>query len=334
MILNFALLKRSSHTFTPCRCPHDGFTSSEILTALRVVRRRPGLSRAFLAGIASGRRREDAGVVRFRLRSCGCLTVVGFMPGNAGTPDRGGEIWGLGLLPALFVLRWPELEAAKSATTPSNKSAVVFFLQVWILPAVSPPLAGRGGEGRWRCTGGSTPVRAAGAPHPPLAGLGGEGKGWCSSWRSDQAWERIPGAAACRPDLLHPPSLAGRGGEGRRSWVWMLLVSSRRLLSPLNLKMWLIPSGGEEHRRYPWPRGPHRTSGVPAPRSYLFLQAVMPMQRISDLDTTIHPGSGPSGVVPGVVVSGRCSRSWRSSSGEEGPDHCLAPLPRVLSCKI
>jgi hypothetical protein len=273
------------------------------------VSRRPGLSRAFLAGIAGGRRRGDTGVARFRFRSCGCLSVVGFFPGDVGTPDRGGEIWGLGLLPALFVLRWPELEAAKSATTPSNKSAAVFFLQVWTLSAVSPPLAGRGGEGRWRCTGGSTPVRAAGAPLPPLAGLGGEGKGRRSSWRSDQVWERIPGAAACQPDLLHTPSLVVCDNEGRMSWVWMLLVSFRRLWSPLMLKMRLIPSGGEEHRRYPWPRGPHRTSRVLAPRSYLFLQAVMPMRRIFDLDTTIHPGGGPSGVVPGVVVSGRCSRS-------------------------
>jgi hypothetical protein len=181
--------------------------------------------------------------------------------------------------------------------------------------------------------GGSTPMRAVGAPLPPLVSLGGERKGWRSSWRSDQAWECIPGTTACRPDLLHPPSLAGRGGEGRRSWVWMLLVSSWRLWSPLKLKMRLIPSGGEEHRRYPWPRGPHRTSGVLDPRCSLFLQAVLPTRRIFDLDTAIHPGGRPSGVVPGVVVSSRCSRSWHPSGGEEGPDRCLAPPLGVLLAK-
>jgi hypothetical protein len=214
--------------------------------ALRVVRRQSGLSRAFLAGIAGGRWRRDTGVARIRLRLCGCLPVVGFMPVVARTPDRGGEIWSLGLLPTPFELRWPELEAVKSATTPSNKSVVVVFLQVWLLSAVSFPLADRGGEGRWRCTGGYAPMRAVGALLPPLPDLGGEGKGWCSSWHFDQAWGRISGTAACQPDLLHPPSLAGRGGEGRRRWVWMLLVSSRRLWSPLKLKMRSIPSDGED----------------------------------------------------------------------------------------
>jgi hypothetical protein len=146
---------------------------------------------------------------------------------------------------------------------------------VWILSAVSPPLAGHGGEGRWRCAGGSAPVRAVGALLPPLAGLGGEGKGWCSSWRSDEAWESISGAAACRLNLLHPPSLAGRGGKGRGRWVWTLLVSSRRLWSPLKLKMRLIPSGGEVHRRYPWPRD----RGLTAPQEFL-LRGVLSSSRL------------------------------------------------------
>jgi hypothetical protein len=49
----------------------------------------------------------------------------------------------------------------------------------------------------------------------------------------------------------------------------------------------------------------------------------MPMRSISDLDMAIHPGGRPSGIVPGVIVSGRCSRSWRSSGGEEGPARVL-----------
>jgi hypothetical protein len=105
----------------------------------------------------------------------------------------------------------------------------------------------------------------------------------------------------------------------------MLLVCFKHLWSPLKLKIRSIPSGGEEHRRYLWPRGPHRTSRVPAPRRNFFLQADMPTWRFSDLDTAIHPGGGPSGVVPGIVVSSRWSGSWCSSGGEEGPDCFSAP---------
>jgi hypothetical protein len=250
---------------------------------------------------------------------------VGLVPGVVGFPDLGGEIWGLGLLTALCLLRWPELETAKSSTTPSNKSAVVFFLQVRTLSNDSLSLTGRGGGGRWRCKGGSSPVRAAESLLPPLAGLGGEGMGRHRSWHSDQARKHIPGVAAYQPDLFLSPSLAGRGGEERRSWACMLLVCFKHLWSPLKLKMRSIPSGGEEHRRYPWPRGPHRTSRVPAPRSNLFLQADMPTWRFTDLGTAIHPGGGPSGVVPSVVVSGRWSGSWCSSGREEGPDCFSAP---------
>jgi hypothetical protein len=114
-------------------------------------------------------------------------------------------------------------------------------------------------------------------------------------------------------------------GEERRSRECMLLVCFKHLWSPLKLKMRSIPSGGEEHRRYLWPRGPHRTSRVPAPRRNFFLQADMPTWRFTYLDTAIHPGGGPSGAVPGVVVSGRWSGSWCSSGGEEGPDCFSAP---------
>jgi hypothetical protein len=157
------------------------------------------------------------------------LPVGGFLPWVVGSPVLCDGIWRIGLLSVFFVLRWSELEMAKSATTPFNKFVVAVFLQVWISCAVSPPLADRGGEERWRDTGGSTPVRAAEALLPPLACLGGRGKGWLSSWRSDQAWKLIPGTSACWSDPLLPRSLAGLGGEGRMSWMWMLLVSLRRL---------------------------------------------------------------------------------------------------------
>jgi hypothetical protein len=105
---------------------------------------------------------------------------------------------------------------------------------------------------------------------------------------------------------------------------------SRCQRDPKKLKMRLIPSDGEEHRHYPWPKGPRRTSRAPAPRSYFFLHAIEPMRRITDLVTAIHPDGEPSGLVPGVVDSGRCSRSCRGSGGDEGSDYCLASPSRVL----
>jgi hypothetical protein len=62
------------------------------VNALRVVRRRPGLSRALLAGVAGGGRRRDAGVDRVRLRFVGALPVVGSLPVGAGSPDLSGKI--------------------------------------------------------------------------------------------------------------------------------------------------------------------------------------------------------------------------------------------------
>jgi hypothetical protein len=229
------------------------------------------------------------------------------------------------MLVGLCLLRWPERETVMSSATPFNNPAAAFFLQVRYRPEASLPFTDRGGEGRWRCKGGSSPVRVAGTQLPPLAGLGGEGMRRFRSGRSDQAWKLIQGAVAFQPDRFPSSSLAGRGGEERRGRDCMLLVRFKHLWSPLKLKMRSIPSGGEEHRRYPWPRGPHRTSRVPAPRRNLFLQADMPTWRFTDLDTTIHPGGGPSGVVPGVVVSGWWSGSWCSSGGEEVPD-CFSVL--------
>jgi hypothetical protein len=168
-------------------------------------------------------------------------------------------------------------------------------------------------------------VRVDRAVLPPLADLGGERSGRRSSWRLDPARKLITSVVACRPGLPHLPSPDARGGKGRRRWAWVRLTGSRRQRDLMKLKMRLIPSDGEEHRRYPWPRGPHRTSRVPALRSFLFLQAVESMRRISDLFTVIHPDGEPSGVVPGVAANGRCSRSWRSSGGDEGPDCYLAP---------
>jgi hypothetical protein len=80
---------------------------------------------------------------------------------------------------------------------PFNKSVDIVFLQVWFLAAVSSPLTGHGGEGRWRCLAGSALVRDDRALLPRLAGLGGEGSGRRSSWCPDLARELISGATAC-----------------------------------------------------------------------------------------------------------------------------------------
>jgi hypothetical protein len=181
---------------------------------------------------------------------------------------------------------------------------------------------------------GSALVRADRTLLPPLAGLGGGGSGRCSSWGPFLARKLISGAVAYGPSLPHPPAPAGRGGEGRSRWVRVLPACPRRQRSLKKLKLRPIPSGGEERRRYPWPRGPHRTSGAQAPRLSLFLQAFAPMRRILDLDTATHPGGEPSGVVPSVAARGRRPRSWCSSDGEEGPDRCLAPPSRVLLVKF
>jgi hypothetical protein len=218
---------------------------------------------------------------------------VGSLPVGAGSPDLSGEIWRLGFLLALFELRRPEQEAVKRATAPFNESAISVFQQVWLLAAVSSPLSGQGGKGRWRCVAGSALVRADRALLPPLAGLGGGGSGRCSSWRPFLARKLISGVVACGPSLPHPPSPTGRGGEGGSGWVRVLPACPRRHRSLKKLKLRPIPSGGEERRRYPWPRGPRRTSGAQAPRLSLFLQAFAPMRRILVHDTATHPSGEP-----------------------------------------
>jgi hypothetical protein len=164
---------------------------------------------------------------------------------------------------------------------------------------------------------------------PPLAGLGGRGSGRHSSGRPFLARKLIPGAVACGPALPLPLSPAGRGGEGS-GWVWAPPACPRRQPGLLKLLLRLIPSGGEVCRRYPWPRGPRRTSAAQAPRLSFFLQAVEPMRRILDLDTAIHPGGEPSGVVPGVAARGHRPRSRCACDGEEGPDRVSGPLFGVL----
>jgi hypothetical protein len=222
----------------------------------------------------------------------------------------------------------------KRATAPSNKSSVSVFLQVWLLAAMLSPLSGRGGMGRWSCVAGLALARADGALLPPLAGLGGPGSGRRRSWRPFLARKLIPGAVACGPVLPRPPSPAGRGGEGRSGWVWAPLACPRRQPGLLKLLLRQIPSGDEVCRRYPWPRGPCRTSAAQAPRLSFFLQAVEPMRRILDLDTAIHPGGEPSGIVPGVAAKGRRPRLRCASDGEEGLDRFSAPPSGVLLVKF
>jgi hypothetical protein len=66
------------------------------------------------------------------------------------------------------------------------------------------------------------------------------------------------------------------------------------------------------------------------PNTKVLVLVVEPMWRILDLDTAIHPGGEPSGVVPGVAARGRRLRSRCASDGEEGLDRFLAPPSGVL----
>jgi hypothetical protein len=50
---------------------------------------------------------------------------------------------------------------------------------------------------------------------------------------------------------------------------------------------------------------------------FYFLQAIEPMQRIFDLSAASSAVNDPSGIVPGVVDSGRASSSCKSNGGEE-----------------
>lgn len=69
-------------------------------------------------------------------------------------------------------------------------------------------------------------------------------------------------------------------------------------------------------------------------RSFFFLLAVMPFRRIFGLSSTTHADGGPSGVVPGVVVGGRASRSAQSCfGGDEGPDRFFSVISKVFLVK-
>lgn len=207
----------------------------------------------------------------------------------------------------------------KTDAAPPNKAAVGAFLQVWACSASFSPLAGRGGRGRWSCAVEATQAWADDVVLPSLAGRGGEERGWRGSCCSASAWKQVAGVLACwrRPPFLLP--LDGRGGEGSWSLVGLRDAVPRRRQVSSKLKLRQIPSVGVERRRYPWPKGPLRTSRALAPR-IVFLQAVMPSWRPSDLDMATHPAVGPSGVVPGAGASGHGSRSCVGCGGEEGPD--------------
>jgi hypothetical protein len=84
----------------------------------------------------------------------------------------------------------------------------------------------------------------------------------------------------------------------------------------LKLGLQRIPSADDFRRRFLWPRGPHRSSAVPAPGSFYFPHALRLWRKISNPSSTIHPVGEPSGVVPGVIVSGRCLRLNQRCGGE------------------
>jgi hypothetical protein len=71
----------------------------------------------------------------------------------------------------------------------------------------------------------------------------------------------------CLP--VSSPSLAGRGGEGKRGVDADPYPQAWRQGGVTMLRRRKLPSDGKVRRRYLWPRGPLRASGVPAQRFLL-----------------------------------------------------------------
>lgn len=69
--------------------------------------------------------------------------------------------------------------------------------------------------------------------------------------------------------FVSPHSLDGRGGEGRRRRVEVLVVGSERQRVEFELRSRILPSVGQSCRRYLWPRGPLRASVDSSPRILL-----------------------------------------------------------------
>jgi hypothetical protein len=196
-----------------------------------------------------------------------------------------------------------------------------------------PPLAGHGGEGEGRCS----PCHAV---ELLLAGRGGEEERPSCVFSLEEQRPRYLSLAlsltSSWASLLPPPCGRGDRQEGERPGVRrsgarrhtcerVVLTSSeahyRRQIS----------SGGVLRRRYHWPRGPLRTSEGTAPGSIYFLQAQVLKGKIFNLGVVIHPGGGPSGLVPGVAVSDHGPRFNHRCGGEEGPDCFVFYLSGFLS---
>lgn len=235
------------------------------------------------------------------------------------------------LLVAVLRRSEPKVMGWNSARTSANKARSA-FLQVWILPALFSPPAGRGGEGWWRRAGGSALVSVGGDVLLSQAGRGGEERRHCDTCYPAPAWKLAHGTGYCEKHRSFLPPLDCRGGEGRRRWEWMLTAGPRRQNSK-KLDLRQIPSDGYESRCYPWPRGPLRASRARALRIVL-LQAVLPIWRSIDPSTATHPDGGPSGVVPGAAASGRALRSSQRRGGEEGPDCSPVFSARVFLVKL
>ena len=79
---------------------------------------------------------------------------------------------------------------------------------------------------------------------------------------------------------------------------------------------------------------PLRAVVVGCSHGLFFLHAMMPMQRIFDLNVTLQADGDPSGFVPGVDTGRRVSTSCQSCGREEGSDRFFSFLSVILLVKV
>jgi hypothetical protein len=144
--------------------------------------------------------------------------------------------------------------------------------------------------------------------------------------------------------LLPPPSLAGRGGGGRRRGTcWLALEARRRHEAAFKEIPWSSPSAAFQ-RRQQFTAQLLNKMAVGRPlralslahcwrQLFFFLQAGEPNRRIFESSVPAFiVSSSPSGSVPGDGAGGRDHKL--STVGGEGPDCVFIFSCRVLSIKI
>jgi hypothetical protein len=172
-----------------------------------------------------------------------------------------------------------------NTTVSANKVGVADLLLPRCCEA-EPPLNGHGGEGEGRCFLRRTTELL-------LAGRGGEEKRRsCKlspaerrSWYFSLTLGLVNPWAALPPPCGRRDRQEGASPRVRRSRVRRHTSERAVLITSEALNRRQIPSVGVFSRRYPWPRGPLRTSGEFAPGRINFLQALVPWWKIFNLGT-------------------------------------------------